>query len=133
MDALLEAVGGLDMGRLTRLEIEVMGSKAALQEFAGRWRRTRAGKASTPKLAFGSLRDLFSAITEKRLELVRFVATHEGLNTRQVAQHLGRDYKNVHSDVAELVELGLLDKNDRGQLTAPFDEIVIHAVVRDAA
>jgi predicted transcriptional regulator len=121
------------MGRVTRLEIEVLSSKAALRELAGTWRRAKAGKTSTPKLAFGSLRGLFSAITEKRLELVRFVAAHEGLNTRQLAQQLGRDYKNVHSDVAELVELGLLDKGDRGGLTAPFDEIVIHAVVRDAA
>lgn len=121
------------MGRVTRLEIEVLSSKAALREFVGTWRRIEAGKSSRPKLAFGSLRDLFSAITEKRLELVRFVATREGLNTRQVAQQLGRDYKNVHSDVAQLLELGLLDKNVRGELTAPFDEIVIHAVVRDAA
>lgn len=121
------------MGRVTRLEIEVLSSKAALRELAGTWRSAKAGKASTPKIAFGSLRELFSAITEKRLELVRFVATHEGLNTRQVAQQLERNYKNVHSDVAELVELGLLDKSDGGKLTAPFDEIVIHAVVRDAA
>jgi predicted transcriptional regulator len=121
------------MGRVTRLEIEVFNSKAALRELTAAWRGAKAGKTATPRLAFGSLRELFSAITEKRLELVRFVAAHEGLNTRQVAQQLGRDYKNVHSDVAELVELGLLHKSDHGALTAPFDEIVIHAVVRDAA
>ena len=86
-----------------------------------------------PRLAFGSLRELFSAITEKRLEMLRFVATNENLNTRQLSQQLGRDYKNVYTDVKDLVELGLLEKDERGRLTAPFDEIVIHATVRDAA
>ena len=86
-----------------------------------------------PRLAFGSLRELFSAITERRLEMLRFVATNENLNTRQLSQQLGRDYKNVYTDVNDLVELGLLEKDERGRLTAPFDEIVIHATVRDAA
>jgi len=86
-----------------------------------------------PRLAFGSLRELFSAITENRLEMLRFVATNENLNTRQLSQQLGRDYKNVYTDVNDLAELGLLEKDERGRLTAPFDEIVIHATVRDAA
>lgn len=87
----------------------------------------------TPRLAFGSLHGLFSALTEKRLELMRFVASHEGSNTRQLAQAPGRNHKNVHTDVAALVDLGLLEKDGRGRLSAPFDEIVIHAGIRDAA
>ena len=45
----------------------------------------------------------------------------------------GATTKNVYTDVKDLVELGLLAKDERGLLTAPFDEIVIHATVRDAA
>ena len=121
------------MGKMRRIEIEVLRSEAALKAFADTWRRAKAGRPPTPRLAFGSLRELFSAVTEKRLELVRFVAVNDGRNTRQLAQELGRDYKNVHTDVSRLLELGLLEKDDNGQLTAPFDEIVIHAAVRDAA
>jgi predicted transcriptional regulator len=118
---------------MSRIEIEVLKSRAALDAFARTWQRVEAGESATPRLAFGSLRDLFSAITQKRLEIVRFVAEHEGLNCRRLAQQIGRDYKNVYVDVNELVELGLLDKNEQGGLTAPFDEIVIHATIRDAA
>lgn len=121
------------MGKINRIEIEVLKSDAALDAFSLTWRKAASGKAVTPRLAFGSLRDLFSAITEKRLEIVRFVAGHEGLNTRQLALQLGRNYKNVHTDVNALTELGLLDKDGQGRLTSPFDEIVIHATVRDAA
>jgi predicted transcriptional regulator len=118
---------------MSRIEFEVLKPQAALEAFADTWRRAQDGQEATPRIVFGNLRELFSAITEKRLELVRFVAVHEGLNTRQLAQELGRDYKNIHTDVRELLELGLLDKDSRGRLSAPYDEIVIHANVRDAA
>lgn len=118
---------------IKRIEVEVLKSKTALDAFTETWRRTEANENVTPRLAFASLHDLFSALTEKRLELMRFVASHEGLNTNQLARELERNYKNVHTDVAALVELGLLNKDDQGTLTAPFDEIVIHAGIRDAA
>ena len=124
---------------MNRIEIEVLKPKEALEAFADTWRAVqlphgeRSGAPAVPRLAFGSLHELFSAITEKRLELLRHVAAHERLNTRQLAQGLGRDYKNVHTDVASLVELGLLEKDRRGGLSAPYDEIVIYTSVRDAA
>jgi predicted transcriptional regulator len=121
------------MGRVSRIEIEVLSSAAALKAFAETWRKAGKGQNPVPRLAFGTLRELFSAVTEKRLELIRFVATHGAPNTRQLAEALGRNYKNVYNDVADLVGLGLLSKGDDGRLTAPFDEIVIHATIRDAA
>jgi predicted transcriptional regulator len=65
--------------------------------------------------------------------LLRHVAAHERLNVRQLAQSLGRDYKNVYTDVSRLVDLGLLERDLDGMLSAPYDEIVIHAGIRDAA
>ena len=118
---------------MNRIEISVLSPQAALSAFANSWREAETGGEAVSKLAFGSLRELFSAITEKRLELLRHVASHEGLNVRQLALLLGRDYKNVHTDVADLVELGLLERTDDGVLSAPYDEILIHAGIRDAA
>lgn len=118
---------------MNRIEIEILTSQTALNAFAKTWKQVKNGNAITPRLAFGSLRELFSAVTEKRLELIRFVAKHNGLNTRQLAQQLERDYKNVYVDVKDLLELGLLDKNKHGHLIAPYDEIVIHASIHDAA
>ncbi len=118
---------------MNRIEIEVLGSRAALVAFARAWRQARAGRKATPRLAFGSIGELFSALTEKRLELVRHVSAHEGLQIRPLSRALRRDYKNVHSDVQALLELGLLEKDGRGGLHAPFDEIVIRAGLRKAA
>ena len=118
---------------MNRIEIEVLRNQAALSGFKQAWRRAASGKSGSSRLAFGNLAQLFSAITEKRLELVRHVAVHDGLNTRKLAGGLKRDYKNVYMDVQALTELGLLDKDENGKLTAPFDEIVIRAEIREAA
>ncbi len=67
----------------------------------------------------------------RALALLRHVAEHENLNIRQLAQELGRDYKNVHDDVSLLCQLGLIEKRDAG-LVAPYDEIVMHYSLRQA-
>ncbi len=119
---------------MKRIEIEIMRSSDALKAAVKTWHKAKSGKRVTPRISFGSIKDLFSAITEKRLELLRHVAEQQGtLNTRQLAQALGRDYKNVHTDVSALEELGLIEKGEKGVLTVPYDEIVIHAGLTEAA
>ncbi|GMR20995.1 MAG: hypothetical protein BMS9Abin36_1593 [Gammaproteobacteria bacterium] len=119
---------------MKRIEIEIVRSSDALKAAVNTWHRAKSGKRVTPRISFGSIKDLFSAITEKRLELLRHVAEQQGtLNTRQLAQASGRDYKNVHTDVSTLEELGLIEKGEKGALTVPYDEIVIHAGLTEAA
>ncbi len=118
---------------MKRIEIEIMRSHDALKAVVNTWNKKKSGEEVTPRISFGSIKDLFSAITEKRLELLRFVADQKDLNTRQLAQALGRDYKNVHTDVRGLEDLGLIEKNDKGVLSVPYDEIVIHAGLTKAA
>ncbi len=116
------------------IEISVMDPKEDLARVVVLARRIDGSESlseAVPKLNFASLKQLFSAITEKRMELIRFVAAREGLNTRQLAQALGRDYKNVYKDVRELCSYGLLEKDEKGGVNAPYDEIVIRAGLRD--
>jgi len=55
------------------------------------------------------------------------------VSDRRLAQSLGRDYKNVHTDVSALEQLGLIEKGEKGVLTVLYDEIVIHAGLTEAA
>jgi predicted transcriptional regulator len=107
---------------LNRIEIEVLRGQSALAGFRQTWRWASGGDFGPSRLAFGTLAQLFTEIMEKRLELVRHVATHGGLNARKLATELNRDYKNVYADVRALTDLGLLEKDERGLLLAPFDE-----------
>jgi len=54
--------------------------------------------------------------------LLRHVRQHGAGNVRELAQDLGRDYKNVHQDVATLETAGLLLRDGR-KLTAPWDAL----------
>jgi len=111
---------------MNRIEISVLKPDAALRACAEVWHALETGEAVTPRLAFGSLHELFSTITEKRLDLLRQVAAHDGLTIRQLANALGLDYTNVHRDVTNLVDLGLLDLGTDGGLSTLYDEILIH-------
>jgi len=119
---------------MKKIEIVITSAAQAVADFKKTWRQAAAGESVTPTLGFGSPAELYSAITDKRLELLRYVAQHEGetLNIHQLAQALGRDYKNVHVDVKTLEGLGLIERSG-GKLIAPFDEIEIHLGLRKAA
>jgi predicted transcriptional regulator len=119
---------------MKKIEIVITTPAQAVDAFKKTWRRAEAGETVTPMLGFGSPAELYSAITDKRLELLRYVAQHEdeALNMHQLAQALGRDYKNVHVDVKALEALGLIERT-AGKLIAPFDEIEIHLGLRKAA
>lgn len=44
---------------------------------------------------------------------------------RALARALDRDVKRVHTDVVELIERGLIERTEGGQVNVPYD--VIHA------
>lgn len=118
---------------MSKVEIIITTPAQALKDASSAWKQASAGATDiVPNIGFGSPSELFTAITDKRLELLRHVAKQEGLNIHQLAQALGRDYKNVHTDVKALEELGLLER-DEGKLTAPFDEIDIRVSLKEAA
>jgi predicted transcriptional regulator len=118
---------------MSKVEITITTPAQALKDTVSVWRRAEAGDEDiVPSIGFGSPSELFAAITDRRLELLRHVAGNEVLNIHQLAQVVGRDYKNVHTDVKALEELGLLERVD-GKLVAPFDEIDIRVALREAA
>lgn len=108
---------------MSHVEITITTPAQALKDAASVWRRAEAGGEDImPSIGFGSPSELFAAITDRRLELLRHVASHEAPNIHRLAQALGRDYRNVHTDVKALDALGLLERVD-GRLVAPFDEV----------
>jgi predicted transcriptional regulator len=117
---------------MNKVEIIITTPEQALRDFAAIWPNAEQGEKTVPSIGFGSPSELFAAITDKRLELLRYVAQHEGLNMHQLAREIGRDYKNVHTDVKALKGLGLLESN-KGMLVAPFDEIDIKVDLKKAA
>lgn len=120
--------------KIKRIELDVAPRAGIAAEFLGAWHgAAKAVTPATPRISFESVSQMHSVITDRRLELMRAVAQAPGTSIKALAEGLGRDYKNVHGDVTRLLELGLLDRADDGGLSAPYDEVVIHARISAAA
>jgi predicted transcriptional regulator len=95
----------------------------AARRFVDAWRRAERGKNFDERhLIFESWDALARVLTEKRMELLRYVRRHKVTSVRALAKALRRDYSNVHADIQALVAAGLIDSTDGG-LHADYDAI----------
>lgn len=93
------------------------------QRFTNAWRRAANGeRIRETHLTFPDLPALLSALTPKRLELLRALHAQPAPSIKALAERLGRDYKRVHQDVETLAESGLVHR-ENGRLRAPYDAI----------
>lgn len=93
----------------------------------------RRGRAPDYRLSFESARMLFAELTPARLDLLN---TLRGLGPSSVyalAKAAGRNYSNVHADVARLVELGLVERNGDDTVDVKFDAVEIRMALARAA
>jgi predicted transcriptional regulator len=74
------------------------------------------------EVAFENWNVLARVLTGKRVELLRYVRRHKAASVRALAKALGRDYRNVHTDVQTLIKAGLLDNSADG-LRVDYDVI----------
>ncbi|MGH8632901.1 MAG: hypothetical protein ACRET7_02080 [Burkholderiales bacterium] len=118
---------------MKRIRVEVASSEAAAKTLTRAWRAAERGEAVDPVIGVGSIEELTALLSPKRMALLRYVAEHPGLSVRALAGALARDYKNVHTDVTELETRHLLERDESGRVSAPYDEIVIRAPLRKAA
>ena len=93
------------------------------QRFVDAWKRAERGEdGSEVNVTFRDLEALLSALTPKRLDLLRYVRHHQVPTIKALATDLHRNYRNVHKDVEELTKMGLLSRTPN-QVVAPYAEI----------
>jgi len=76
-------------------------------------------------LGFENVAQLFAVFTPKRWELLAVLREHGPLSIFALARLLRRDYKNVHADVAALLEWTVIEKNEQNLIYAPFADISV--------
>lgn len=104
------------------------------RDFIKEWKvgeQSTATEIQAERVCFMDLTTMLSTLSEKRLEILRALQRQPGVNTHKLAQQLNRDYKNVHTDVSLLKEIGLIQANDDGTLLVPFTKI--HAEINLSA
>jgi len=90
--------------------IEIVRLEDGIKDFRAAWKAAAAGRPVTPRQGtyFTSLEAARKVLTPKRLELLRAIRRQRPASISQLAQLLGRDFKNVHADVQALARYGLV-------------------------
>ena len=112
------------------LEIRVGAPADALDRFEAAWNRVVEGRPMQPLrvLTSADLPSLFKVLSPARISLVTALRGAGPLSIYELSKRLGRDYKNVHTDVSQLVELGVIERGAAGRVSVPWD--VLRAELR---
>lgn len=97
------------------------GTRAARAQLA----ESRRGRAPDFRLSFESARTLFSELTPARVDLLDTLRRVGPCSVNALAKAAERNYSNVHTDVARLEELGLVERTDDGAVHVPYDAVEI--------
>lgn len=116
-----------------RIEITVGSTSDALDRFEAAWARAKKGSArgAEVRLTFESLPLLLRNLTPARWQLLETLKAEGPFSINELARRLARNYKNVHTDVTRLVELGLIQKQKDQRVIVAWD--VVTAEMRLAA
>jgi predicted transcriptional regulator len=105
------------------LEIRLGAAGDALDRFEAAWNRVQEGRAMRPLeiLSFPDLPAALRALSPARCELIKKLRAEGPLSMYELAKRLKRDYKNVHTDVAQLAALRLVERRDDGRFAVPWE------------
>ena len=106
-----------------RLELRVGDARDALDRFEAAWNRRTEGRSPLYVLSLANLPLLLRTLTPARWDLLERLREAGPLSVYQLAKQLGRDYKNVHTDVTALTKIDLIERRADGRIGVPWDVV----------
>ena len=108
-----------------KLYVRVSAPDDALDRFEAAWHLAsgRAAPAPLAVLSFANLPLLMKNLTPARWELIKQLKASGPSRIFALAKQLQRDYKNVHTDVARLLELDLMERAPDGRVGVPWQAV----------
>ena len=85
----------------------------------------RQGRTPDLRLSFESARSLFAELAPARLDLLDTLRRVGPGSVYALAKAAERNYSNVHTDVARLEELGLIERSEDTEISVPFESVEI--------
>lgn len=118
-------LGGYDM-RIVTLGI------SSREEINKRVLGAFEGKSQGIFIDFQSPELLFKVISANRWKILIAMTAVGPLSIRELSRRLERDVKAVHGDVHMLLNVGILQKTDKGQIEFPFDAVHVNFMLEAA-
>ena len=109
--------------------LEVSSREAANSRFL----RAFEGEAQGDIISFETPALLFKVLSGKRWEVLNLMTGSGPMTIRELARRLCRDVKAVHGDVHALLNAGILQKTNSGQIVFPFEALHVDFMLKEAA
>jgi predicted transcriptional regulator len=105
------------------LEIRVGPAADALDRFEAAWNRRVEGRPvrTLHVLTVADLPLLLKTLSPARWTLLEALRGAGPLSIYELARRLGRNYKNVHTDVTQLAALGLIERSSDNRVLVPWN------------
>jgi predicted transcriptional regulator len=108
-----------------KLYVRVSAREDALDRFEAAWHLASGRRPPAPLavLSFADLPLLLKTLTPARWALLQGLAKAGPMTVYALSKQLGRDYKNVHTDVSRLLELNLIEKDAEARVRVPWEAV----------
>ena len=105
------------------LEIRVGAPGDALDRFEAAWNRVAEGRPTKPLrvLTLEDLPALLKTLSPARCQLLKSLREAGPVTIYELSKRLARDYKNVHTDVAQFAAIGVIERDENGLVSVPWD------------
>ena len=106
-----------------QITIGVDEAATTAKEFMDAWKLAERGETVQEKhrLHFENLEMLLKILTPGRWALLKKLHANGPMSIRALAKDLGRDYKNVHTDVRRLENISLIERTKNNRIKVPWD------------
>ena len=110
--------------------LEVRDPKGAMAEFS---KALRTGKPErSARISFATPELLWKVLTAKRWELLKVFCGAGPIAIREAARRVDRDVKAVHGDVTALLNAGVLERTEAGEIVFPYDAVKVEFLLQAA-
>ncbi|MFZ4857068.1 MAG: winged helix-turn-helix transcriptional regulator [Desulfuromonadaceae bacterium] len=107
-------------------QVEIKSPDQVMSELKALARQIDKGDyPGTPfeRVYFSDAKTFFRHITPRRFDLLEELHRHGEMSINALARLLKRNYKNVHDDVKALEEIGVIELQENGLYSVPWDEV----------
>jgi predicted transcriptional regulator len=106
-----------------QITIGVCEAATTAKEFIDAWKFAERGKTVREKhrLHFENLEVLLKTLTPRRWALLKKLHANGPMSIRALSKDIGRDYKNVYTDVRCLENIDLIGRTKNDRIKVPWD------------
>jgi predicted transcriptional regulator len=117
-------------GTMKTVTLDVRSPSDAMTDFTQAWKTGKPQRSA--RISFATPELLWKVLTTKRWELLKALCGAGPLSIRALARRVGRDVKAVHGDVTALLNAGVLDRTEDGQIVFPFEAVKVEFLLQAA-